>query len=205
MKEKSMKNANVLKAAVNILKVASALFLMVFNANTASAQDEVIKEHIVNEVSKWIGADILIKGINSQNSANAALTQADIDSQDKNWRAEVKSGGGAMTSKVLANGVSSYLKDILQKSEGLYSEIFVMDNKGLNVGQSDLTSDYWQGDEAKWQKTYPIGKDAIHIGEVEFDESSQTYQVQVSLSITDPANGQVIGAITIGMNAELIS
>jgi hypothetical protein len=42
----------------------------------------------------------------------------------------------------------------------------------MNVGQSDVRSDCWQGDEAKWQQTYLKGADAIHIGEVEFDESS---------------------------------
>jgi hypothetical protein len=25
------------------------------------------------------------------------------------------------------------------------------------VGQSDVTSDYWQGDEGKWQKTFGTG------------------------------------------------
>ena len=36
------------------------------------------------------------------------------------------------------------------------------DNKGLNVGQSDVTSDYWQGDEAKWKKSYKMGAGAVH-------------------------------------------
>ncbi len=34
------------------------------------------------------------------------------------------------------------------------------------------------------------------------DESSQRFQVQVSVSIVDPANGKTIGAITIGIDAE---
>jgi uncharacterized phage infection (PIP) family protein YhgE len=38
----------------------------------------------------------------------------------------------------------------------------VKDNKGLNVGQSDVTSDYWQGDEAKWKKSYKMGAGAVH-------------------------------------------
>jgi hypothetical protein len=77
-----------------------------------------------------------------------------------------------------------------------------MDDKGLNVGQSSMTSDYWQGDEAKWQKTYAVGADAFHVSEVEFDESSQSYQVQISTTISQ--DGQPIGAITLGVNAEMI-
>jgi hypothetical protein len=84
----------------------------------------------------------------------------------------------------------------------MYTEIFVMDNKGLNVGQSDVTSDYWQGDEAKWQKTYQVGPDAIHVSDVEQDESSQVFQAQVSVPVVD--GGQVIGAVTVGVNVDAL-
>ena len=70
-----------------------------------------------------------------------------------------------------------------------------MDMKGLNVGQSDVTSDYWQGDEAKWQKTYGVGPSAVLIDEVEFDDSSQTYQSQVSIAVV---------AVTVGVNVEML-
>ena len=77
-----------------------------------------------------------------------------------------------------------------------------MDAQGLNVAQSDVTSDYWQGDEAKWQETYNTGN--VHIGDVELDESTQTYQAQVSLPIFDPESNAVIGAATFGVNLELL-
>ena len=77
-----------------------------------------------------------------------------------------------------------------------------MDNHGLNVAQSVETSDYWQGDEAKWQKTYGNGSGDIHISEVEFDESTGSYQSQVSMPIKDPATGELIGAITFGINVQ---
>ena len=76
-----------------------------------------------------------------------------------------------------------------------------MDAQGLNVAASGLTSDYWQGDEAKFTETYGKGAGAVHFGEVEFDESSQTYQAQISVTVTDPATGQPIGAITVGVDA----
>ena len=85
---------------------------------------------------------------------------------------------------------------------GQVLEIFVMDNRGLNVAQSDVTSDYWQGDEAKWKKTYSVGPDAVFVDEVELDESSQTFQAQISMSIKDPATNAVIGAITVGVNVD---
>ena len=77
-----------------------------------------------------------------------------------------------------------------------------MDNKGLNVGQSDVTSDYWQGDEAKWQKTFSVGPTAVFVDKVEKDESTQKFQTQVSISIVD--GGAAIGAVTVGLDVEML-
>ncbi|WP_321389430.1 hypothetical protein [Emcibacter sp.] len=187
-----------------ILNFIPCVLIIAFTGMTANAQEDAARAHVQEEAMSWINNDMLISGIKAQNAQNASIGQANIDAKDKEWRAEVKNGGGAMTSAVLANGVSGYLKGIRDNSQGLYTEIFAMDNKGLNVGQSDLTSDYWQGDEAKWQKTFQAGAGAIHVSDVEFDESSQTYQIQVSVAISDPASGEVVGAITIGINAEML-
>ena len=79
-----------------------------------------------------------------------------------------------------------------------------MDALGLNVAASDTTSDYWQGDEAKFTETYGVGPDATHLGDIELDESSQSYQGQISMTIVDPATGSAIGAITVGVNADAL-
>jgi hypothetical protein len=64
-----------------------------------------------------------------------------------------------------------------------------------------MTSDYWQGDEAKWKKTYMVGPDAIFVDEIEKDESTQSLQSQVSIAIKDET-GKAIGAITLGINVD---
>ena len=89
----------------------------------------------------------------------------------------------------------------MQQSGGKVVEIILMDNHGLNAAISSITSDFWQGDEDKHQQTYLKANDAVHIGDVEFDESSQAYVVQVSFVVTDTA-GLAIGAATFSLNAE---
>ena len=42
----------------------------------------------------------------------------------------------------------------------------------------------------------------MHVSEIEFDESSQSYQMQVSVPLFDPASGVAVGAATFGLNAE---
>ncbi len=163
---------------------------------------DAITQHANSVVKTWLVDPVIISAVKAQNSAHANLTQADIDALDKTWRAEVSTANKPTIDKVLDNDLSKFLRAKLDASNGLYTEIFVMDNRGLNVGQSNITSDYWQGDEPKWQETYAKGAGSIHISDVEEDESTQTYQSQLSLPIVDPADQAVIGAITIGINVE---
>jgi hypothetical protein len=108
-----------------------------------------------------------------------------------------------MISEVLGNDLSKFLQEKQAGSNGVISEIFVMDAKGLNVGQSDTTSDYWQGDEAKFQKSFGAGKEAIFVDEVEKDESTQALQSQASVTISDES-GAPIGAVTVGINMDAL-
>lgn len=161
-----------------------------------------IEKVFSTSISGWLADPVVVNAIKAQNATTADYDDAKIDELDKAWRAEAKAGGGTLIDSVLANDLSKFLKGKKDGSEGLFSEIFIMDAKGLNVGQSDVTSDYMQGDEAKHQKTYGAGPKATFIDEVEFDDSSQTFQTQISQTIVDPADGKAIGAITVGVNVE---
>lgn len=141
----------------------------------------------------------VIEAVQEQNREHANLSQAQIEELDQTWRAQTGSGG-ALIDKVLSNDLSDYLKQVKTSAGGLYTEIFVTDDKGLNVGQSNVTSDYWQGDETKWKKPFETG--SMHIGAVELDESTQTYQSQVSMPVVDPDSGNPIGTVTVGVSVE---
>lgn len=173
-------------------------------AVSANDYDAALKGLANEQIRVWAQDPVIVAAIKDQNKTSANLSQADIDSMDKKWRAETKGGDSPMIDKVLANETSNFLKGVKEESQGTITEIFVMDQKGLNVGQSDVTSDFWQGDEGKWKKTYAAGPDGLLIDEVEFDDSSQTYQSQVSVTIVDPETNIAIGAVTVGVNVEML-
>ena len=66
-----------------------------------------------------------------------------------------------------------------------------------------MTSDYWQGDEAKWENSFNGGKGGVDVGKIKFDKSANTQLQQVSLPIIDES-GNVIGAITYGLAIDKI-
>lgn len=166
-------------------------------ANPSYAMDEAgAKKLLADTINKWMLAPEVVNAVKTQNTETASFDQAKIDEMDKKW----KDGDAATIDKVMKSGLSAYLKKVVADSAGLYTEIIVMDAKGLNVGLSDKTSDDWQGDEDKFTKTFSVGADAVHLGEVELDESSQIYSQQLSVTLTD--GGTPIGAVTVGLNAD---
>lgn len=188
-----------------IVIVALTAVFMAPVAHAAGENDAAIRNLVNSRIKGWVSDPMLVNAIKTQNSNHSGLTQSNIDTLDKKWRAETGATNKPLIDDLLSRPASKKLAGYKNDGEGLFTEIFVMDNRGLNVAQSDATSDYWQGDEAKWKKTYLAGPDAVFIDEVEFDESTQTYQAQVSLAIADPDSGSVIGAITIGVNVDLLS
>ena len=187
--------------------VAAAVIALTGIAGTAGANEyePQIRAAFESQIKPWLSDPAVVEAIKQQNQKTAGLSDADIDGLDQEWRAQAKAGSGPLIDEVLATSLSNYLKQKKGQIGAVVTEMFVMDAKGLNVGQSDVTSDYMQGDEAKWQKTYQAGPDAVFVDEVEFDDSTESFQSQISATVTDPATGEPIGAITIGINVEELS
>ena len=156
------------------------------------------------ELAAWIDDPAVIDAVRAQNAAHEGIAQADIDAMDTQWRSEVAAAGGALIDEVMGRPGSDALRARKESAGGLVTEVFVTDAHGLNVIQSDVTSDYWQGDEEKFTETFGKADGFYLIGEVEFDESTQTYQSQVSMPINDPDTGAPIGSVTFGVNLELL-
>jgi hypothetical protein len=171
-------------------------------ANAEMAHEPMLRDLVASQLRAIAQDPAVVAAVQAQNEVNAALTQVEIDGLDKQWRSETEAGDKPLITQVIGNQLSAHLKQVFEQGQGLYTEIFVMDSKGLNVGQSDVTSDYWQGDEDKWQKTFSAGGDAVFVDEVEKDESTQQLQSQVSFTIVDPATSSAIGAITFGINLD---
>lgn len=179
-------------------------FAMAAAAWAAGPHEVPIRQFAKSTVEDWVTNPLVVAAIKKQNARHAGLSQADINALDKKWRAETSRSKRPLIDRVLATKLSRFLMQAKKDQHGIVTEVFIMDNRGLNVGQSDVTSDYWQGDETKWKKTYLVGPGAMIVDEVELDESTQTFQSQLSMAIADPATGKVIGAITVGVDVEAV-
>ena len=98
--------------------------------------------------------------------------------------------------------VGEWLRQKNKEAQGRYPEAFLCDNQGANVAVSKLTSDYWQGDEDKWIKSFNNGNGKVFFGDPEFDQSSQAMQIQVSVPVLD--GGKTIGVLVVGVKFSMV-
>lgn len=172
-------------------------------AGTAGAAERVPASY-VEQVRAWSQQPTVLITLRAWNERHEDLTQADIDRMDQEWRAQTKSEQKPLIAEILGAPLSAMLLRYQADSGGKLIETFVVDKNGLNVGQSAVTTDYWQGDEAKFKQSFGRGVDAVHYGAVEVKDSGRRAQ-QVSLTITDPKTGKPIGAITAEFDLDLIA
>lgn len=183
--------------------IAAAIVSASTGMTFANEYADVLTDLANGKIAEVTQNALMISAISAQNTETAGYDQATIDGLDQQWRAEVDAADKPLITETLGNDLSAWLMQVQEESQGLFTEVFAMDAVGLNVGQSGVTSDYWQGDEGKWQNTYSVGAGAVDISEVELDESTQTFQSQVSVPVLDDA-GNAIGAVTFGVNVEML-
>ncbi|TNE63900.1 MAG: hypothetical protein EP335_08735 [Alphaproteobacteria bacterium] len=168
-------------------------------AHAAAPSKSLIDAKVIDEVKRWLNVPVMYIAVDAQNERYAGIGSSEINSLDAQWRKEREAQVQPLIASTLNNPLSTYLTQVQAASGGLFSEIFVMDAKGLNVGQSSITSDFWQGDEAKFQKTYDVGPDAIFIDDPEEHEGTHTWRAQLNLTLVDQS-GRSIGAATVEIN-----
>jgi hypothetical protein len=167
----------------------------------ADGHEAKINAYIESNIRGWLSSAEIIAAVDQQNLDNYGITPDEIERLDQRWRKEKTRGGGSLISSVMGNQFSAFLRGIKAASGGVITEIFVMDNVGLNVGQTDGTGDFMQGDEDKWQKTYPVSAKAVFIDAVEEDGGVNISQTSLTVA---RSNGARLGAVTIGINVDAL-
>jgi hypothetical protein len=128
----------------------------------------------------------LVKAVNAKN-AEAESAEA-IRRKDREW----SSPAGAALRKALTQGPCAQRLREAVKDDPLVAEVILMDARGASVCLSRETTDYWQGDEPKWQKTFVEGREVL-VEEPAEDASSGVFAVQLSVPVVD--RGRRIGAL----------
>lgn len=179
-------------ALVAILSVVSApAFASDYAAN--------MNRYVEGEIAGWATDPAMVEAIRAQNKVTADYDEQKILALDAEWRSQVTAGKGRLIDPVLTSPTAEFLRKKVAGTSNKVSEVLITDAKGLNVAGTSMTSDYWQGDEDKYTKTFLVGSGATTGGEVDFDESWQSYQAEYAFTISDPDSGEPIGSMVVSL------
>lgn len=160
----------------------------------------LIDDALIAMFREWTKEPVFQISTRASNEIYAGITQDRIDRLDREWMDQRKKEDQPLVASIMGNPLSARLMQLQASSYGLVTEIIAMDAYGLNTGLSAISSDFWQGDEAKWQKTYAVGPDAVFIDEAEYFKDVGVWTAQVNLTVNDVDTGMPIGALTIEVN-----
>lgn len=125
-----------------------------------------------------------------------------IESRESQWRNNFSEEINFMF--YISNNQASEL--LLQKlnfyknefDSEIFAEIFITNAYGVNVAQTGQTSDYIQNDETWWKESK---QNSLHISDIDFDESSGVYSIDISQKITD-SSGNFLGVTKAVLNTD---
>jgi hypothetical protein len=159
--------------------------------------------YFADSTVETIAADAtLIAAIRAQNLALQGQSQQAIDLIDRQWIEERKNPNGALTSALLASAPSHHLISLVGASRGSLTHAILMDERGRNVAIVAPTTDYWQGDEAKFIETAGKNSTDIQHGDIEKRHDGKGLACWVSRTIF--ADGKPIGAIAVEVNLQQV-
>ncbi|MDD5225887.1 MAG: ATP-binding protein [Candidatus Omnitrophica bacterium] len=107
----------------------------------------------------------------------------------------------AFIKSYLERPMSLRLKNLMDADKSV-AEIFLTDRYGGLVAAAGKTTDFYQADEAWWQKAYAGGKGEVFLGEVAMDESSGVLSILMAIPVRDKS-GEVIGVAKESINVDV--
>jgi hypothetical protein len=154
---------------------------------TPAVQAELNREKAV--VASWAADPVIVKAVEEQNR-KGPLPGMD----NAKWKSTMRSD--PLVKEFQNNAAGRFLRQKMRQSNGAVTEAFLNGAKGEKVAFGEKTTSYIHAGAAKHDVPFTTGKPWQ--GKPEFDESSQTYAIQVSTPVL--ANGHPIGSLVVGVS-----
>jgi hypothetical protein len=168
-----------------------ASLLLTFPTVARSQDDVGARQAALARVPKAraVAADgEIVQAVQAKNRKGEST--AEIQERDRQW---TKDPRYPLRATLTQGPCADRLRELTRDDPAIV-EVILMDRQGANVCLSRETSDYWQGDEAKWEKTFREGIDPF-IDAPSLDASTGTVAIQLSVPVKEA--GERIGALTL--------
>ncbi|OLC12491.1 MAG: hypothetical protein AUH77_12585 [Candidatus Rokubacteria bacterium 13_1_40CM_4_69_39] len=171
--------------AVSLLVVAAAAHAAV--EVTPGIQAELDRQKKI--AAGWAADPVIVKAVAEQN-AKGPLAGMD----NSKWKLVRRSD--PLVRAFQSNPAGQFLRSKMEASGGLITEAFVSAAQGEKVAFAEKTTSYIHKGMPKFD--VPFTSRSAWQGRPEFDESAQTYQIQISVPVL--VDGQPAGALVVGIS-----
>ncbi len=154
---------------------------------TAPVQKELDRQ--IEVVKTWAADPVVVKAVEAQNQKGPI---AGMD--NAKWKTVRRSDD--LVKGFQTNEAGKFLKQKAAEAGETYPEAFLNAAKGEKVAFIEKTTSYIHKGAPKFDVPFDSGKPWQ--GQPEFDESSQTHQIQVSVPVV--SGGKAIGVLVVGVN-----
>lgn len=157
-----------------------------------SKEVKAVLQKKVELVEKLAAEPKVVDAVKASNDQHKDTTMSEIARLDEKWQAS--EGIDDFIKAFLTNECAQILIDFQESSDG-FPEVFVTDERGLIVAETNRTSDYYQADEKWWVDAYNDGDGKSYHGEIEYDESAMSESISVYVPVRDTETEKTIGVI----------
>jgi hypothetical protein len=186
-----------MRLAIIFFALSFAAVIAQAQPRTPAAELDPATQAAIEQIRTWTRDATILGAVREQNALNISLSR--IRSIDISWMTATEPDARMQT--LLKNPCAKSLQASTAARPG-YREAFVMDNQGALVCMTRKTSDYWQGDEEKWTKSFAEGRGAVYVSVPEPDESTGVKLVHISVPIVE--GGKAIGVISVGIDYNVL-
>ena len=181
---------------MKLLSIALSL-LFLYNPDLFARQVETeteYKEAIVKQhkdlLINFSKSPLVIAAIVAANEKNVGIVN--IMQLDANWQLNRK-----LQKSVMHNPLAAKIIEFIKNPKLDIAEMMVLDKNGVLVAVFPKPTDYWQGDEDKFQQ--PIRINGDYVGPTKWDSSASTYQFFYCILIKN-SEKKVIGVLVTGLD-----
>ncbi len=167
---------------------------------SAATYTQDLLEFINLEIKPSVNSDIVIDNLLKHNEMHVSLVESSLRLLDNNWHSEIRKIDQPLIRQIKENELSKFLMKMQEASHGVYTQITIIDAKGLNISQTVITENYWNIGKAIWDQTMGIKSYAPYISDLYYSDETSKFQVAVSFMII--ADEQPIGIIAAGIDVE---
>jgi len=160
-----------------------------FEQTSLPAREKELLSRYAQQVNRWAMIQRVSQAVGAANAK--PMSEERIRAIDAAWQ----KGGDpeGLATSLMQNDCARALQAVLASNPG-WGEAFATDARGAIVCMSQRTSDYWQGDEAKFTRAWADGAGAVFVSAAQKDESTglQLFHISVPVMVAGKVGGVLI-------------